>query len=106
AGEPDDGSDADHARPVVVPVEAGRGDRGCCCGHGLIMSVRSRRATPPPWVLRSRSSQRGTAPTLGTVVVLSEAGSLADLAPFTFHRVFTAWWIAPATAVGAEEGVH
>ena len=48
AGEPDDGPDADHARPVVVPVQAGRGYRGCCCGHGVIMSVRLRTCHPDP----------------------------------------------------------
>jgi putative copper resistance protein D len=33
------------------------------------------------------------------VVVLSEAGSLADLAPFTFSRVFTAWSLDPVLTV-------
>jgi len=33
------------------------------------------------------------------VVVLSEAGSLADLAPFAFSRVFTAWSLDPVLTV-------
>jgi cytochrome c oxidase assembly factor CtaG len=35
----------------------------------------------------------------GVVVVLSEAGSLANLAPFTVGRVFTAWTLDPVLTV-------
>ncbi len=34
AGQPHDRPDADHARPVVVPVQAGGRDCGCCSRHG------------------------------------------------------------------------
>ena len=74
AGEPDDRADADHARPVVVPVESGGRDRSCCRhgrhyvgsrapGHpdplsfrGPIVRERAGVRRPRPWVRPSRSS--------------------------------------------------
>ena len=68
AGEPDDRADADHARPVVVPVQTGGRDRRCC-RHGAHYVVSGRRGPPRPPVFRghqvhTRASTRapGAAP--------------------------------------------
>ena len=80
AGEPDDRPDADHARTVVVPVEAGGRD-GRCCRHAVIMSSPA-----------LRGQTRGGV--FGHLVC-----RFTRCRPSTLSRVVTGWELAPVPLV-------